>query len=161
LKENGEGQPAISVRARLEEHRKNPVCASCHSQMDPLGFALENFNGIGKWRASEADAPVDAMGILPDGTKFNGPVELRNALLDRRDEFVRTLTDKLLTYAIGRGSEYYDKPAIRKIVREAASADYRWSSLILGIVKSTPFQMRATERQQPVSIADKRSAELR
>jgi hypothetical protein len=106
--------------------------------MDPLGFALENFDGLGRWRMG-----VDASGILPDGTKIDGPVGLRNILLDRKDQFATTATERLLTYALGRGVEPFDMPAIRKIVRDAAFRDYRWSSLILGVVKSVPFQMRA------------------
>ncbi len=145
LKEDGDGAAPTSGRQRLEQHRANPVCASCHAPMDPLGFALENFNGIGKWRTSEARFSIDATGLLPDGTKFDGPAEFRKALLGQRDEFVNTVAEKLLTYALGRGLEYYDMPAIRKITRDAAPSDYRWSSLILGIVKSTPFQMRAAE----------------
>ncbi|HEV8613724.1 MAG TPA: DUF1585 domain-containing protein, partial [Gemmatimonadales bacterium] len=110
--------------------------------MDPLGFALENFDAMGKWRTVDAGSPVNSSGVLPDGVKFHGPSELKNILLDRREQFVATLTEKLLTYALGRGVESYDAPAIRKILREAAPSDYRWSSLILGIVKSAPFQMR-------------------
>jgi mono/diheme cytochrome c family protein len=139
------GEADKSVRERLEEHRKNPVCANCHARMDPLGFALENFDGIGKWRTTDNHVPIDSAAKLPDGTAFNGPVEFRNVLLARRMEFVSTVADKLLTYALGRGTEYYDKPALRKIVRDAGP-DYRWSALILGIVKSTPFQMRPAQR---------------
>lgn len=143
LKENDEvGGKALTVRQRLEEHRKNPVCASCHSQMDPLGFALENFDALGKWRTSEADAPIDASGVLSNGTKFEGLAGLREVLLSRRAEFVTTVTEKLLTYALGRGLNYYDAPAVRAITREAGRTDSRWSSLILGIVESRPFQMR-------------------
>jgi len=118
--------------------------------MDPLGFALENFDAVGRWRtATESGAPIDASGVLPDGTAFQGPPELRRVLLARREEFVTTVASKLLTYAVGRGVEPYDMPAIRRIVREAAP-DYPWSSLILGIVKSTPFQMRmSTGRSEP------------
>jgi hypothetical protein len=135
-----------SVRERMEQHRKNPVCASCHARMDPLGFALENFDAIGRWRTqSEAGTPIDSAGVLPDGTTFDGPAELRRVLASRRTEFVTTVTTKLLTYALGRGVEYYDMPAIRKIVREAALRDDRWSSVIVGIVKSLPFQMRRSE----------------
>jgi hypothetical protein len=105
--------------------------------MDPLGFALENFDGLGKWRTG-----VDSSGILPDGTTIDGPVGLRNILLDKKDQFVTTATERLLTYALGRGVEPFDMPAIRRIVRDAAIGDYRWSSLILGVVKSVPFQMR-------------------
>jgi hypothetical protein len=111
--------------------------------MDPLGFALENFDAIGGWRtASEAGTPIDASGQLLDGTKVSGPASLRDALLAHRQEFAETVTEKLLTYALGRGAEYYDEPAIRRIVQTAARNDYKWSSLILGIVESVPFQMR-------------------
>lgn len=145
LPEKGENGKAQSVRERIEQHRKASVCASCHSIMDPLGFALENFDGIGKWRTTgEAGTPIDSSGSLPDGTRINGPADLRKALLGRKEEFVRTVSEKLLTYALGRGIEYYDAPAIRKIMREAASNDYRWSSLITGIVRSMPFQMRVS-----------------
>jgi hypothetical protein len=141
LPENDEhgGQPT-SVRARLEDHRRNPVCASCHARMDPLGFALENFDATGRWRSEDAGAPIDASGVLPDGTTFDGPTEFRAALLTRRDEFVGAFVEKLLTYALGRGVEAYDMPAVRAIVRQAAPA-HRWSAIVLGIVTSTPFQM--------------------
>jgi hypothetical protein len=146
LKDRGEDGRILSVRQSMEAHRANPVCASCHLRMDPLGFALENFNGIGEWRTTEgaANTPIDSSGALPDGTKFQGPVELRRLLLSKPDQFAKAVTEKLLTYALGRGVEYYDEPAVRKIMREAAPGDYRWSSLILGIVKSEPFQMRRT-----------------
>jgi hypothetical protein len=113
--------------------------------MDPLGFALENFDAIGQWRTIDAHAPIDASAVLVDGTKFNGPAELRTVLLRRREQIVRTVTENLMTYALGRGIEYYDQPSIRKIVREAAPREYRWSSIVLGIVKSTPFQMRKSQ----------------
>ena len=139
------GKPA-SVRERLEEHRKNPICANCHSRMDPLGFALENFDPIGKWRSkNEAGTVVDASGVSPDGTKFEGLAGLRKVLLANEEQFVGTVTEKLLTYALGRGVEHYDMSALRQIRREAAAADYRWSTIVLGIVKSTPFQMRRPE----------------
>ncbi|OFW32323.1 MAG: hypothetical protein A3J28_05225 [Acidobacteria bacterium RIFCSPLOWO2_12_FULL_60_22] len=143
LKEEGgrEGK-VLTMRQRMEQHRANPACAVCHTRMDPLGFALENFDALGKWRTAEGSTPIDPSGALPDGTKFQGPAELRKILLDRREQFVTTVTEKLLTYALGRGVEYYDEPIIRKIMREAAPSDYRWSSLISGIVNSTPFQMR-------------------
>jgi hypothetical protein len=127
----------LTMRQRLELHQASPVCASCHSRMDPLGFALENFDGLGRWRAD-----VDSSGVLPDGTRIDGPVGLRQMLLDRKDQFVTTATERLLTYALGRGVEPYDMPAVRKIVRDAAPTDYRWSSLIAGVVNSVPFQMR-------------------
>ncbi len=131
-----------SVRQRMEEHRTNPVCASCHKMMDPIGFALENFDAVGQWRTRDGRNPVDAAGQLVDGTKINGPVDLRQALLGYSDQFVRTATEKLMTYGLGRGVEYYDMPAVRSIVRQAARSNYRFSSLIVGIVESTPFQMK-------------------
>jgi hypothetical protein len=135
----------LSMRDRMGEHRKNPVCASCHAMMDPLGLALENYDGVGKWRSlDESGQPIDVSGSLPDGTKFDGPDGLKNALLSS-DRFLFTVTEKLMTYALGRGVEYYDEPTIRAIVRKAASDDYRMTSLIRGIVSSAPFQMRMTE----------------
>lgn len=134
----------LTMRQQMEMHRANSVCASCHSRMDPLGFALENFDGVGKWRTKDAGAVIDVSGKLPDGTKFSGPAELRQILLTHRDEFVATMSGKLLTYALGRGVEYYDQPAIRAIAKEAAKDDYRISALVTAIVKSTPFQMRRT-----------------
>ncbi len=134
-----------SMRTRMEAHRANPVCASCHARMDPLGFALEHFDAVGKWRDTEAEAPIDASGALPDGTTFDGLPALREILFERRGEFVATVTGKLLTYALGRGIEYFDRPAIRAIVRESERDDYRWSSLILALVRSQPFQMRRSE----------------
>ncbi|HEY2980398.1 MAG TPA: DUF1592 domain-containing protein [Anaerolineales bacterium] len=147
LKDRGEDGRILSVREQMEQHRKNPACSGCHARMDPLGFALENFDAIGRWRTSSGagNTPIDSSGVLPDGTKFQGPAELRKILLDRREEMITTATGKLLTYALGRGMEYYDAPAVRKIVREAAPSGYRWSSLILGIVRSAPFQMRRSQ----------------
>jgi len=110
--------------------------------MDPLGFSLENFDAVGQWRTTDGEAPINATGVLLDGTRVDGPAALRRALVAQREQFVRTVTGKLLTYAIGREMEYYDAPAIRSIVRAAAADDYRWSSTILAIVKSTPFSMR-------------------
>jgi mono/diheme cytochrome c family protein len=146
LEENHSGLRPRSVRERMEEHRKNPACAGCHNIMDPLGFSLENFDAVGAWRSrSESGAPIDASGKLVDGTPVDGPVSLRNALLARSGAFTQTLTEKLMTYAIGRGVEYYDMPAVRSIVRASAPSDYRFSSLILGIARSAPVQMRRTE----------------
>jgi hypothetical protein len=144
LKENGEGGKATTVRERMEQHRSNPVCASCHARMDPLGFALENFDAIGQWRTEDAEAhtAIDASGVLPDGTKFNGPSEFRKALVARKADFVGSVTEKLLTYALGRGLEYYDAPVVRQILRDAGSTDYSWSTVITNIVQSKPFQMR-------------------
>jgi hypothetical protein len=138
---NAEGA-VLSMRQRMEQHRRNPVCASCHSMMDPLGLSLENFDAVGRWRTlGESATRIDASGALPDGTRFEGPAGLREALL-RSDRFVPTVTEKLLTYALGRGLEYYDAPAVRAIVRDAARDDYRFSALILGVVRSAPFRMR-------------------
>ena len=148
----------LSIRDRMAEHRKNAVCASCHAMMDPLGFALENFDGVGKWRAlDESGAPIDASGAMPDGTKFEGPSGLAQALLGS-DRFVTTLTEKLLTYALGRGLEYYDAPSVRAIVRESAKSEYRFSSLILGVVQSTPFQMRNSTELKTEKSEVKRTA---
>ncbi len=146
LPERGENGKTVSVRARLEQHRKNPGCASCHATIDPLGFALENFDAIGTWRTLNEDGkPVDAAGTMPSGAKLDGLAGLRALLLDQREQFVGTLTEKLLSYALGRALEYYDQPTVRQIVRDAASSDYRWSSLIFGIVKSPAFLMRRSE----------------
>jgi uncharacterized protein DUF1588/uncharacterized protein DUF1585/uncharacterized protein DUF1592 len=138
---NTAGRP-LSVREMLEMHRKDPVCASCHARMDPLGFSLENFDAIGQWRTTDAGAAINPSGVLLDGTRVEGPAALRRALVAQREEFVRAVTGKLLTYGVGRQMEYFDAPAIRAIVRAAAADDYRWSSAIVGIVKSPPFQMR-------------------
>jgi cytochrome c553 len=132
----------LSVRERLAEHRANAQCASCHSLIDPPGFALENFDAVGRWRNIEEGKPVDASGGLPDGSKFTGVAGLERGLLNRPEVFIGTLTEKLLTFALGRGVESCDAPAVRKIVREAKAQDYRWSSIIVGITKSTPFTMR-------------------
>ena len=146
LKENGAGAKQMTVRERMEQHRVNEPCAGCHKVLDPLGFALDNFDGVGAWRTlGEDGTKIDASGLLADGTKVNGPVDLRNALMTRPNVFVGTMTTKLMTYALGRGVEYYDMPAIRAIVRDAAHNDYRFSSLIMGVVKSTPFQMRRAQ----------------
>lgn len=132
----------LSMRERVAEHRANPACASCHNLMDPIGFAFENYDAVGRWRTTDGDAPVDASGVMPDGTKFANAAELRRAMLRRPELFVSTLTEKLLTYALGRGVEPFDAPAVRQIVRGAGQKEYRFSSLILEIVKSTPFTMR-------------------
>jgi hypothetical protein len=133
----------LSMREQMQVHRANAVCAACHGRMDPIGFALENYDGVGRWRKEDADQPIDASGKLPDGTEFQGPAGLSQLLLTKyRDDFVRTATEKLLTYALGRGVEFYDYPTIRSIDHEAARDQYRISSWILAIVKSTPFQLK-------------------
>ena len=142
LPDRGEGGRPASVRERLERHRENPACATCHAPMDPLGFALENFDAVGGWRDAEDGTPVDSSAVLPDGTQFRGPAGLRAFLVSQPRQFVEAMTEKLLAYALGRRLEYYDRPTVRAIVREAASSDYRLSAIILGIVRSPAFQMR-------------------
>jgi hypothetical protein len=138
---------AQSMRARMEEHRNNPTCASCHKIMDPIGFSLEYFDGVGKWRTQdEAGVAIDASGELVDGTKVDSPAGLRQAMLGYSDQFVRAMTEKLMVYALGRGVEFYDMPVVRAITREAARNNYRLSSIVMGIVKSAPFQMKVKER---------------
>jgi len=126
----------------MEQHRANPVCASCQASMDPLGFALENFDAIGRWRDADSGLAIDAVSTMPGGATIDGAAGFHDYLLSRSDQFVRTLTKKLLEYAVGRTLEYYDEPAARRIIRDAAPGNYQWSSLILGIVESAPFQMR-------------------
>jgi mono/diheme cytochrome c family protein len=150
LKEAGvEGQPR-SLRDRMEMHRKSPACASCHQRMDPLGFALENFDALGKWRTTSDGAGIDASASFPDGTRFEGVAGLKALLVSHQEDFVRTLTGKLLAYAIGRGLDYRDMPAIRRIAREAAAANHSWSSIITGIVRSTPFSMAVASGEAAV-----------
>ena len=154
LPDRGEGGEPASVRDRLERHRANPACAGCHAPMDPLGFALENFDAIGSWRAaSEAGLPIDASAQMPSGVEFEGPVGLRRVLLSRGEDFAGAVTEKLLAYALGRGLEHTDRPAVRRILRDAAADDYRWSSIVLGIVKSTPFQWRRARADGPAVVA--------
>jgi hypothetical protein len=148
LPENGRGQPARTLRARLEQHRKSPTCFACHGVMDPLGLALENFNAVGQYRATDPDTrdPIDATGQFPDGTTINGPDDLRRALADRPDhQFVQTLTENLMTYALGRSLDYRDMPTVRRIVKNAASDDYRFKSIVLGVVTSDAFRKREAE----------------
>jgi hypothetical protein len=136
---------ALSVRERLALHRANMPCAGCHKLMDPVGFSLENYDAVGRWRDMEEGKPIDSSGGLPDGRTFEGITGLQKAILTRPELFVSTFTEKLLTYALGRGVEYYDAPAIRKIVRDSEAQNYRFSSVILGIASSTPFEMRRTQ----------------
>ena len=143
---NKENKP-LTVREMLEMHRASPACAGCHARMDPLGLSLENFDAIGQWRATDAGHSIDASGVLLDGTKVSGPKELRQALMAQKTQFATAVTEKLLTYSLGRGLEYYDGPAVRAIDRAAAADGYRWSSLMLAIVKSAPFQMRTAGKQ--------------
>ena len=146
LAEDTRGAAPATMRERMAQHRASPACATCHAKIDPLGFALENFDAVGRWRAGEEGtaAAIDASGALPDGAPFDGPAAFRDALLREpwASEFATTVTEKLLTYALGRGLDHRDAPAVRRILRHARADDYRWSSLILGIVESMPFQMR-------------------
>ena len=146
LDENKAGEEAKSQRERLEVHRRSPACASCHRVMDPLGFALENFDGIGEWRVKEPGGRIDPSGQLADGSAVDGPVALRRALTKKPEMFVRTVTEKLMTYGLGRGMEYTDMPIVRTIARDAAPNNYRFSSIVVGIVKSAPFQMKRAPR---------------
>jgi len=143
LKESKGGAAHLTLRQRMEQHRANDPCASCHKVMDPIGFAMENFDAVGAWRGKdEGNTIIDAAAVLADGSKINGPVGLREAIEQRPEQFARTVSEKLLTYALGRGLEYTDMPAVRSILREAGKRDYRFSSLVIGIVESTPFQMK-------------------
>ncbi len=144
LEEAGEDGRVLTMREAMAQHRENPACRVCHAAMDPIGFSLENYDAVGKWRREFANQPIDASGTMPDGREFDGPAGLRDLLLDQPDDFVGTVTEKLLMYALGRGLEYYDMPAVRGIVRNVAEDDYRWSSVILGVIESDPFQMRRT-----------------
>jgi hypothetical protein len=144
----------LPMRERLAAHRNNAVCASCHRTIDPVGFSLENFNAVGQWRNHEGEGePIDAAGALPGVGEFRGVTGLEDGLLSRPELLAATLTEKLLTFGLGRGIEYYDGPAVRKIVRDAAKEKYRFSSLIVGIVKSVPFQMRSVAGAQETSAA--------
>jgi hypothetical protein len=143
LKENVAGVKPTSVRERLELHRENPACASCHKLMDPLGFALENFDATGRWRTTDAGgSKIDTTGVLLDGTPVDGPIALRKALLAKPNVFATTFSDKLMTYALGRGLDYNDMPALRAVLKQSANNQYKFSSIVLGIVKSVPFQMK-------------------
>jgi hypothetical protein len=162
LKENTENAKRISVRERMETHRSVEPCASCHKMMDPIGFALENFDAVGQWRERDSGMPIDASGQLIDGTKVDGPVSLRNALVDNySDAFVRTFTEKLMTYALGRGLEYYDMATVRSIHRDAARNNNRFSAIVMGIIKSVPFQMRRVDETDATETNAKANNPLR
>jgi len=138
------GKP-LSTRERMEEHRKNPACQSCHKVIDPLGLALDNFDTLGAWRIKDNGVGIDSNGVMYDGTKLAGPADLRQALLNHSDGVIRNFTDNLMSYAIGRRIEYYDQPSIRTITRKAAQNGNRFSSFVLGIVNSPAFQMSTAE----------------
>jgi hypothetical protein len=152
LKDQAQGGKVLSIRQLMEEHRKNAPCSTCHKVMDPLGFALESFNAVGEYRTKDASGPIDSSGQLADGTKIDGVVGLRQALLKHPEYFVGTLTEKMLTYALGRPLEYYDMPVVRGIVQAAARNDYHFSSLITGIVKSEPFEMKRALESDPPGV---------
>jgi hypothetical protein len=135
-------EKSLSMRDRMAQHRSNAVCANCHKLMDPIGLALENFDAIGRWRTTDGEAAIDPSDTLYNGLKVNGPADLRQVILSHPDQFIRTMTEMLMTYGVGRGLEYYDMPTVRSIVKEAARTNYRFSSLVLGVVKSAPFQMK-------------------
>jgi hypothetical protein len=143
-----------TLRAQMELHRATPVCASCHKVMDPIGFAMENFDAVGAWRTKEPGGTIDTSGQLADGTKIDGVVHLRKAILSRPEMFVSTMTEKMLIYALGRGVEASDRPVVRQIMRDAARDDYRFSTIVRGIVQSAPFQMR-------VKVAEKNAGPVR
>jgi hypothetical protein len=154
------GRTPKTLRERLEVHRASPACAGCHRVMDPLGFAMENFDAVGAWRDREAGAPVDASGVGPDGNPISGVVELRESLMRRREAFVHTFAEKLLVYGLGRGLDHRDMPVVRGIVRDAAAQDYRFSAMIMGVVRSTPFQMRRKAAPLAAAVPDNRAAPL-
>jgi len=151
LKPPEEGQKPKTLREQMAEHRTNPTCATCHKVMDPVGLSLENFDAVGAWRTEEAGSPIDVSGQLADGRQVNGVVTLRQAILDKPELFVGTMTEKMMIYALGRGVSAEDMPEVRRVIREASANDYRFSSLVLGIVKSVPFQMRVKPVAEPVS----------
>jgi hypothetical protein len=156
LTDNKRGEPPRTLRARLEQHRENPTCFGCHGIMDPLGFALEDFNAVGQFRTLDPDTrtPIDASGTLPDGTEVTGAVDLRNALSAHPDKFVQTLTENLFMYALGRTTDYRDMPTLRAIVRRAAKDDYHFEAIVLGIVSSDAFREREIDAGLQAAVAD-------
>jgi hypothetical protein len=142
LKENSPAEKPKSLRERLEAHQNSPVCASCHRMMDPIGLSLENFDAIGRWRTKDDGVPVDPTGTLFDGSTLRGPADLKRALTGRQDVIVTVYVERLLTYALGRGVTHHDMPYVRRIVRDSASANNKFSSLVMGVIKSAPFQMK-------------------
>jgi hypothetical protein len=151
--EGGDHGKTVTMRAAMVQHRANPACFGCHARMDPIGFAMENFDAIGRWRDTDAGTPIDASGVFPDGEKFDGMAGLKKALLSHPEEFVSTLTEKLLMYALGRNVQFYDEPVVRGIMRQSARENYTFESLVLGVVKSTPFQMRETQPVKTTKVA--------
>jgi len=152
LKENEAGAKKLSLRERMEQHRENQPCAGCHRVMDPLGFSLENFDAVGQWRINDDGSQIDPTGTLFNGAQVNGPVALRNMLTGNPYVFAKVLTEKLMTYALGRGVEYSDMPTVRGILRDAGQDNYRFSSIVLGIVKSAPFDMKEKQATESTSL---------
>ncbi len=152
LNEDSVGLSA-SIRMQMEDHRKNPMCASCHQKMDPIGFSFENYNAIGQWREKDGKWPVDASGKLPDGRAFVGAQELEQIYRKQPEQFASCVTEKLMTYALGRGVERYDRPTVKSIVNKISGDDYRFSSLVMAVVESMPFQMRRTPTTPAVMVA--------
>jgi hypothetical protein len=142
------GEAPKTLRARMERHRTKPGCNQCHGVIDPIGLAMENFDAIGRWRDKdpEANAPIDAKTVLPNGREVDGPIQLRDAIFGGRDLFVRSLTEKLMMYAVGRELDYYDMPQVRAIVRRAAARDYRLSAIVSGIVTSDAFRLQGEDK---------------
>jgi hypothetical protein len=149
-----------TMRETMEMHHTNPTCASCHKIFEPIGLSLENFDAIGTWRTQDGDSPIDASGVLVDGTKINGVASLRDSLVGRSDQFARVVTEKMMTYALGRGVEYEDMPVLRSVVRDAAPGKYRFTSIVMGIVKSAPFQssMKTVESSVKPAATTQRAA---
>jgi hypothetical protein len=157
FKENKEGEQPKTIREIMETHRANPTCNACHGVMDPLGFSLENFDTIGTYRSMDrfTRTKIDTSGKLVDGTAVNGPSDLRAALLAHPEQFVQTFTEKMTMYALGRGIQYFDMPSIRKIVKDAKRENYKFSSIVMGIVSAPAFQSSVVERAEPAQVAAK------
>jgi len=146
LEDHKEEMQKLTLRQQMEAHRVNPTCYSCHAAMDPIGFGLENFDAIGAWREKEGNDPIDVSGKLPDGTQFSGPAGLKKILMDRKDEFSQALVERMMTYALGRGMEAADRPRIRQVAAALKQKDYKFSALVLEIVKNDAFQKQGTKR---------------
>jgi len=147
--ESAKDGETLTLRQAMLQHRANPACASCHARMDPIGFAMENFDAVGRWRDQDGGKPVEISSTLPDGTEVNGVAGVRDLILKSPERFVGAITEKLLMYSLGRNVQYYDAPAVRQIVRDAAANNYRFDSLVLGVVRSAPFQMRTAQQKKP------------
>jgi hypothetical protein len=156
--ESKDGGAPLTMRDAMIQHRANPACASCHARMDPIGFALEHFDAVGRWRDEDAGAPINAASELPNGTVVDGLSGVQALVLRDPEVFVSAFTEKLLMYALGRNVQYYDAPAVRAIVREAASRNYEFGAIVEGIVRSVPFQMRAAPAAQSGSLTSARAA---